>query len=63
MKITAKEGLNIREKWVFKISIGERIFLRNTKNGHFEPKSDKNQNNNRISERQSDDNDIKNKAS
>ena len=26
--------------FIFKISIGRRIFLRNTKNGHFEPKSD-----------------------
>ena len=39
--------------FIFKVSIGRRIFLRNTKNCHFEPKSDKNQNNDRYSEKQS----------
>ena len=39
--------------FIFKISIGRRIFLRNTKNGHFDWKSDKNQNNDRYCEKQS----------
>ena len=43
------------------MSIDERIFLRNTKNGHFVPKSDENQKTSENSERQSDDNDIKTK--
>ena len=39
--------------FIFKISVFKLTFLRNTKNGHFEPKSDENQNNDRYSEKQS----------
>ena len=39
--------------FIFKISIFKLTFLRNTKNGHLEPKSDENQNNDRYSEKHS----------
>ena len=60
---TERKGLNskkvlerrVRIFWniIFKISIFKLTFLRNTKNGHFEPKSDKNQKNDRFCENQS----------
>ena len=48
-----KGGSEYSGIFIFKISIFKLIFLRNTKNGHFEPKSDENQNNDRYSEKQS----------
>ena len=35
-KMAAKEGRNILEFSNFKVSINKRVFLRNTKNGHFD---------------------------
>ena len=40
MKNYCKGGSEYSGIFIFKISIGRGIFLRNTKNGHFEPKSD-----------------------
>ena len=54
MKKYCKGGSEYSGIFIFKISIGRRIFLRNTKNGHFEPKSDENKNNDRNCEKQSD---------
>ena len=48
-----KGGSEYSGIFIFKISIFKLTFLRNTKNGHLEPKSDENQNNDRYSEKQS----------
>ena len=48
-----KGGSEYSRIFIFKISIGRRIFLRNTKNGHFEQKSDENKNNDKYCEKQS----------
>ena len=48
-----KRGSEYSGIFIFKISIFKLIFLRNTKNGHFEPKSDENQNNDKYCEKQS----------
>ena len=54
MKKYCEGGSEYSEIFIFKISIFKLIFLRNTKNGHFvEPKSDKNENNDIYSEKQS----------
>ena len=55
--LTAKKCLKGGSEYsgilIFKISIFKLTFLRNTKNGHFEPKSDENQKNDRYCENQS----------
>ena len=48
-----KGGSEYSGIFIFKISIFKLIFLRNTKNGHFEPKSDEEENNDRDCEKQS----------
>ena len=48
---------------IFENSIADSIFLRNAKNSHFWLKSDKKHNNNWFSEKQSNENEIKNEAS
>ena len=48
-----KGGSEYSGIFIFKISIFKLIFLRNTKNGHFEPKSDENKNNDKYREEQS----------
>ena len=48
-----KGGSEYSGIFIFKISIFKLIFLRNTKNGHFEPKSDENQKNDRYCGKQS----------
>ena len=53
MKKYCKGGSEYSGIFIFKILIGRGIFLRNTKNGHFEPKSDENENNDRYCEKQS----------
>ena len=53
MKKYCEGGSEYSGIFIFKISIFKLIFLRNTKNGHFEPKSDKNQNNDRYCEKHS----------
>ena len=53
MKKYYEGGSEYSRIFIFKISIGRRIFLRNTKNGHFDGKSDENENNDRNCEKQS----------
>ena len=48
-----KGGSEYSGIFIFKILIFKLIFLRNTKNGHFEPKSDEEENNDRDCEKQS----------
>ena len=48
-----KGGSEYSGMFIFKISIFKLVFLRNTKNGHFEPKSDENENNDKYCEKQS----------
>ena len=48
-----KGGSEYSGIFIFKISIFKLVFLRNTKNGHFEPKSDENENNDKYCEKQS----------